>query len=693
MIPLRGNRRGARAPVPHRRCALSVQAWLCLAVIHTGQAAVSEPATEIEEIIVTGVREQMLRHLPQNATVISRRDIELAPSNNLIDLIAREANITLRTYTGTDKFGGVDIRGMGDTYTSNVLVLVNGRKLNSADLSGADLSSIPLWQVERIEIVRGANTVRYGDGAVAGVINILTRQPEQAATATVQRNEAAYGSHEYGVNVTAGAGMAAFNLSANRYQTEGYRDNGQLEKDDIGVGVDLTLTPTLQLNAEARQHRDSYGLPGPVSREAMRGSNAQRRASSSPDDGGDTEDEQASAELRWAPDAHHALRLLAFGRHRENRFINGYSPLITEEDQRSLIEEKTASLELLYSYQSSGWQLDLGASGRDSDYARYQDGIHVVGQSTRKLGALDNRSGFVAGAWHITPTLTLNAGYRLDHSRIDQRDKNLAEVCDNGAPVFIPGLPPIYPDRVCHGELQTVAVRNERWKNHAHELGAVWSITPAASVYASQADTFRNPNVDELVLAGNQLGPQTGSNTELGLRYQMTPALYATLSAYRMRFDDEIFYDGLVNRNSDEPTERKGLEFELRWQLHTDLKTWFNASVSRNRFEVSGSKVPLVPEQTATLGFEYTLLRDLSIAGVGKYVGPRYDGNDLSNRLYPELPGYQTWDFKLMYRRPTWQLSAGLNNAFDKVYAASAYGGMFYPMPGRNGYVGITLSF
>ena len=97
---------------------------------------------------------------------ITADDIELLPSSNIVDLLAREANLNLRSTLGNAKFSGVDIRGQGDAYSSNVQVLVDGIRLNAADLSGADYSSVPLDQIERVEVIRGANSVRYGNGAI-----------------------------------------------------------------------------------------------------------------------------------------------------------------------------------------------------------------------------------------------------------------------------------------------------------------------------------------------------------------------------------------------------------------------------------------------------------------------------------------------------------------------------------------------
>ena len=81
----------------------------------------------MEEVVVTASRqEEEVRETARNVTVITAEDIAGATSNFVPDLLAREANVSLRSFYGTDKNAGVDIRGMGQTSSSNVLVLVDG---------------------------------------------------------------------------------------------------------------------------------------------------------------------------------------------------------------------------------------------------------------------------------------------------------------------------------------------------------------------------------------------------------------------------------------------------------------------------------------------------------------------------------------------------------------------------------------
>ena len=133
-------------------------------------------AVDLEPIVVTASR--MAQHdykIAGNVTIIDRAQIQASHAQNVPDIL-RQALGTFIYDQNTAKTSTLDIRGFGDTASRNVLVLVNERKINAVDISGPDLLQIPVEAIERIEIIRGAGSVLYGDNAVGGVVNIITKQ-------------------------------------------------------------------------------------------------------------------------------------------------------------------------------------------------------------------------------------------------------------------------------------------------------------------------------------------------------------------------------------------------------------------------------------------------------------------------------------------------------------------------------------
>ncbi|HRZ40074.1 MAG TPA: TonB-dependent receptor plug domain-containing protein, partial [Candidatus Omnitrophota bacterium] len=131
---------------------------------------------ELDRIVVTASRiAQMDDQLTSSVSVISEEDIASSSARTVADILQDRLGLNIYDKS-SPKTSLVDIRGFNDTATMNVLVLVNGRKVNSIDLSGADYLQVPLEAVRRIEVVRGAASVLYGDNAVGGVINIITKE-------------------------------------------------------------------------------------------------------------------------------------------------------------------------------------------------------------------------------------------------------------------------------------------------------------------------------------------------------------------------------------------------------------------------------------------------------------------------------------------------------------------------------------
>ena len=139
-------------------------------------SAWSASSVDLEPIIVTTSR--MAQHdykIAGNVTVITQKQIEASHAQNVPDIL-RQALGTFIYDQNTVKTSTLDIRGFGDTAPRNVLVLVNERRINSVDISGPDLMQIPVEAIERIEVIRGAGSVLYGDNAVGGVVNIITKE-------------------------------------------------------------------------------------------------------------------------------------------------------------------------------------------------------------------------------------------------------------------------------------------------------------------------------------------------------------------------------------------------------------------------------------------------------------------------------------------------------------------------------------
>ncbi|HOX28392.1 MAG TPA: TonB-dependent receptor plug domain-containing protein, partial [bacterium] len=179
---------------PHFRTA--ALALACLAVFSQRPEAAQQPASEeafdIGEIVIISAREsaaEKILKLPVTTTVIQREKFE-DRFTSLPELLAESAGTEVRSYGGLGSFSTVSIRG---SESDQVTILIDGVPVNPAAGGSIDISSIPLTNVERIEIYRGAPPVRYPGASIGGVINIVTRPENNTQKAELSLSAGSFG--------------------------------------------------------------------------------------------------------------------------------------------------------------------------------------------------------------------------------------------------------------------------------------------------------------------------------------------------------------------------------------------------------------------------------------------------------------------------------------------------------------------
>ena len=139
--------------------------------------AATQISGEIDPVVISASRvEQPRSSAAVVVDVITREQIEQSGASNVAEFLDTVSGVSLtRLYGRAGVDASLDIGYMGESGSQNVLVLVDGQRLNSLDSSGIRFAQLPMSSIERIEIRKANGGALYGDRAQGGVINIITR--------------------------------------------------------------------------------------------------------------------------------------------------------------------------------------------------------------------------------------------------------------------------------------------------------------------------------------------------------------------------------------------------------------------------------------------------------------------------------------------------------------------------------------
>jgi len=679
---------------------------LLIAVLAIGLAAGAAGAAEekgaakahtLDPIIVTASRadEDTLAYQgsatalqsSKSVDVIDQRQIALSGARNLPELLKGQVGVDVREYMGNGKTAQVDLRGFGETALSNTLILIDGRRTNQVDMSGVDWSQINIDAVERVEILRGPQTVLYGDNAVGGVINIITKRGKGVKPEIGLKYETgSYHYNAYGVNATGGTELMDYFFNFTTSKTDGFRWNSDL--DNVDLNGTLTMRPAeyLDLKCDAGLHRDWFGLPGAVTDVQIDQDGI--RAVDTPNNRRKTEDMylMPGFNVHYAPEwgsfsfaADFPLR----DRRTAGVFDFGYWNEIDDHittfgvTPRAIVEfpvfemknRLTAGVDC-YQYtdkiSSSNWiNALIAGDGWRKDRV-------VVTEETTGLYVTDTLS--------ITPELTVNGGARAEWASYRFDQQAIAQ-----------------------------SLNNKRLFAYAFDGGINYKYNETSAVYGSVARGFRLPAVDEWYQTfmvtpwGNvngglnmDLDTQESMNYEAGVRDHTLKWLKVNADYFLLDTRHELTYDPInfVNAVYDR-TMRHGLELETHVLPVDNLDIYANYTYEKAFFvgsHFAGNTVPLVPCHKLTGGIVYTFMDCVDVHYIFRFVGPRYFISDPLN-LSRQMKQYITNDIKLAYRKHGLEIYGALNNIFDYEYSEIGSWGQYFPANGRNFVAGVKYKF
>jgi len=622
-----------------------------------------------------------------SVTIVDKEAIDRHPGQTLPEILATEAGLHVRDIFGSgNSSAAVDIRGFGEQATQNVLILVDGRRINDLDLSGVQFALVPRESIQRIEVLRGAAaSVLYGEGAVGGAINIVTQGGTKKTGVSFIGTA---GSFEYkrGQSIfQSGGDQIHVALSADVTESEGYRRNNQLTRNIYSVNITGEIDRTAY-RLSATYNTEELGLPG-------------NRVVNLP----------ANINLVES-DPRGAQNPLDFAEERGVRFEGGVEREIA--DGLKLSVDAGYRRSLTSSDFIGSFRIDDRALSTASINPRIAYNGSIGGHSINFIGGVDaSRTtaeveqrfiGFPGGADFD--------GWQSSVSIYGQADIGLTDrlTLDAGARVVRTGV-----------KLESLQNPNARVRTNETELaanlGLAFDVTESMEIFARGGRAVRVPTIDERV--GTQLNPitflalsfdlktQTSWDMEVGTEFAVGP-VDARVSVFQMNVRDQIaFTPGAItgfgfNTNLDK-TRRRGIEAEAVADLGHGFTvsprvTWLRAEFTEGPF--NGNQIPVVPNLTAGVGIGWTGEHMWANAN-WRHVSDQRMIND-QEQLFPEIPAYDLVDVSAGTSFGPVSISGELRNVFDESYFSSSVGsdtnpnlyGAF-PLPGRAFYLEAAVDF
>ncbi len=634
-----------------------------------------------------------------STSVITAEDIARSPARSVPEILAQLPGVQLQTPYGiaNGAYTSVDVRGFGAFATANTLILINGRRLNDLDIMGVDLSVIPREAIERIEVTRGnSGAVLYGDNAVGGVINIVTKTGASgpAATMRVEGGVGSFNQRIGDISATFNQGPWSSSINGNVIGSDGYRANNALTQTD-GIGDVRYTTPEFSAFLTMTGVDQRIGLPGGRLVNPAIGVDqlaTARRGTNEPLDYGAQQGFSATTGFTRTLWAGAELTVDSGVRNKQQQSAF-FGPLPLQTFDFSYVDTTLTTWSLTPRINIKNLLFGLPSAviaGLDFyDAIYHSDRPEMQGLAPIHVFDLSQQS--LAGYWQQTvgvlPTTDLSYGARIQSTTVHARD-----TLDPFAPGYFGGAQALPLDST-----QT---------NHALHVGIEHRFNDAFTVFGRAASAFRTPNVDERVnsgpmfdvfgnaIPGNfQLKTQTSNDVEGGVRIK-AGALAMQSSVYTMNLTNEIHYDPVDFFNVNlAPTRRYGSETSASLRAGDGLELHGGVAVTRAVFRdgpFAGNDIPLVSRLTASAGVSWTILPKYLLADATmRYWSSRRMDNDQPN-LQPLIPANATVDLKLSgaYDRLFWSFSVyNLFNveSYDYAIASATTLGVFnaYPLPGR----------
>jgi len=667
------------------------------------QGGPQEKAIVMEEVVVTATRDtEEIRNVPANVSVITAKDIEKSGATNVVEVLDKLESIQFRNYSGNASQSLIDLRGFGgDNPFGKTLIMLDGRRLNRPDMSSINWLQIPLNNIERIEVVRGASSVLYGDAAVGGVINIITKKGEGKPKFDASVMAGSYGLHNERVGVTGSVDKWTYALNGENNFSFGYRERSKLSSQGGGLNVGYDASELFNISLGLSFNKTDYQMPGYLTKVQMEQDRRQYQPATpalfnvaATNDEGSDKYANVNLGIKYILGSMGEIDInFLYGNKDIQTDMTSWSQFSNTRMDTYGITPKYILAKDIFGFKN---KLVLGLDYYNEPYKKefYSDRE----RNTRTGWAdftRDSLGYYIRDEFSLLKSLILNAGYRSERATIKGSNTDTVTPANN------------FTDQ------------EKTYNAEAYEAGLTWLVGKKSKVFGKYSTVYRIPFLEEVAYFNGggggflkNLEKEKGISTEVGAEFYPLNNLKIGLTLFRIDMEDEIHYVGVYPTGHNEnagKTRHDGAEVSLSYLWEKRAKLYGNFTYHMATYENGPNnkkELPLVPNRMANAGVEIYMPYNLMLRPEVRYVGDAFLSQDDTN-ISEKLESYTLFNLYLSYKPSFGKVSVtaffGVENLADVKYSSfgsynvPGYGAgapnTYYPMPGITYKGGISFAF
>lgn len=657
-------------------------------LICAGAVARGEESIHLGETVVTSMGfETTLLDEPTNISVITKEKIEEKNYKNVIEALDDNPMINI---VNSRNGAVIDMRGSGDSAMNNVKILVDGVAINpfNPTRKGLGLETIPMSNVERIEISPGGGAVLYGNGVSGGVVNIITKSGgytggyvESDIDSFNNKKFSTGGNYQLNDKISFGMNYAGQNNGEFREGEKGASDyiDGNIqyklsEKHKFGISAsryvenETTSGNALQRDIKlANGNLSDYGLETLEQNRKAKGLTSTDR---------NITKENVTGKYEYTPNKDFTLGVTAYNTNMYNRSnTSGYS-LKEVEGQKGTYTLKPTSSSEDFREETTGVLLKATQKyergtvivGLDAISSKFTgNGVSDKGVASVYDYQKDIVSPYILNKYNLTENLEFIAGYRYEWAEFD-----------------------INRDDTTSKGVTTLTRSEYDLTNNSYETTLNYKYRDTGSVFLRFEKGYMTPTPGQKTENNSVLKPETSTTYELGMKDYILDNTFISASIFRLEKEDEItgykVGDTKYFRNEAETT-RNGLEFTME-NYFGDL-TISSGFVYMEAENQDGERLEEIPRFKANVSANYRFTPKFDTTVSYTYMGSK-EGQGIMNS------SRSLTDVGVRYRvTDSLTVKAGINNLFNKEYYESQNNGGLTANPGeeRSYYMGFKMTF